>query len=129
MSILGAVVASACVTAQANVCVYKTVHVRSVQGYVSDSTSARVAGAKVIAKEDGNVIGEGTADSQGNFRLSLPRGEYDLIVNATGFAPGHARVKVGFGFRSLFHSNTLRMVVSPGMICKTEEAGGLFIAA
>jgi hypothetical protein len=116
-------------TAHANVCVYKTMHVRSVHGYVVDSILERVPNARVIAKSAGKVVLESTADQQGNFRLKLPRGEYDLKVEATGFAPRYARVKVGFGFRSLIHPNTLRFMVTPGVICQAAKAEGHRIAA
>ena len=116
-------------TAHANVCVYKTMHVRSVHGYVVDSTLERVPNARVIAKSAGKVVVKSTTDQKGSFRLKLPRGEYDLKVEATGFAPGYARVKVGFGFRSLIHPNTLRFTVSPGVICQAAKAEGHRIAA
>jgi len=133
--ILAVIVLSTSRTANANVCVYKTVYVRSVHGYVVDETGAIVPDAKVIVKQmeyvaleptnpkvktrrEGKVVLESTADQQGRFRLKIPRGEYWIDVQANGFAGDHAYVKVGLGVRSLIHSNTLRLVLSVGSVCK-----------
>jgi len=135
MLILAALVVSLCGTANANVCVYKTVYVRSVRGYVIDQTGAIVPGAKIAIKQieyvplepampkvksrqPGKTVLESTADQQGVFRIKVPSGEYWIDVQANGFAPAHAYVKVGFGVRSLVHSNTLRLVLSVVNMCK-----------
>jgi len=117
MLIFAALVITVCGTANANVCVYKTLHIRSVHGNVVDETGQIVPGAKVLIKRDQEVIGETTTDQQGRFRLNVQRGKYWLTVQAQGFAPSRAYVSVGFGMRSVLHSNTLHMIVRVVDVC------------
>lgn len=134
MLILAVILLSVCGTVRANVCVYRTVYVRSVHGYVVDQTGIVVPSARIVVKQveyvhqdpenprlkvrqEGKVVLESTADQQGRFRLKVPRGEYWVNIEANGFAPAHAYVKVGFGIRSLLQVNPLRMRLTVGLVC------------
>jgi Carboxypeptidase regulatory-like domain len=105
----------------ANVCVYKTLHVMRVRGHVTDYLGDKIPGAKLTFKKDGKTSLESAADEQGAFNLKVPRGKYWLSVEAPGFAPGRAYLQVGFGFKSLFHSSSLHMILSPGVICEYRQ--------
>jgi len=110
-----------CGSARANVCVYPTIHVLSVQGQVSDPLGEAIPQVRVIAKRGQQTVAESTANQQGNFHLRVPRGEYDIHFEAPGFAPGYAHIKVGFGVRSAFHSSFIKIVLSPGVVCRNES--------
>jgi len=107
-------------SARANVCVYKTLHMLRVRGNVTDYLGEKIPGAKLVFKNDGKTSLESTADQQGSFNLKVPPGKYWLTIEAPGFAPGRAYLQVGFGFKSLFHSNSIHMILSPGVVCRME---------
>jgi hypothetical protein len=105
-------------TARANVCVYKTFYVHGVYGYVSDLLHERIPGATILLKDlSGKVVAQSVGNEQGEFRIKAPSGTYWLVVEAQGFAPGRAYLRVGFGIRSMLHSNSIHIVVTPGVIC------------
>ena len=110
-----------CGSARANVCVYKTLYVKHVQGNVRNQLGEALPLAKVSVKRGTETVAETTADQEGNFRLEVPRGEYELHVEASGYAPDHAHIKVGFGFRSALHSPPIYIALSPGVICFNVE--------
>lgn len=56
------------------------------EGKVIDQNQAAIAGARVTATRVGTAIkSETVTDANGEFALSLSRGEYNLSVNANGF--------------------------------------------
>lgn len=112
-----------CGSARANVCVYKTLYVKHVQGHVRNQLGEALPSAKVIVKRGTETVAETTADQEGNFRVEVPRGEYELHIEAPGYAPDHAHIKVGLGFRSALHSPQIYIALSPGVICFNLESG------
>src|SRR5580704_7334845 len=68
----------------------------SMRGVVQDSSGARLAHAKVVARARGSSFERGvTADDRGEFRLlDLQPGDYRLTVSAPGFAEAHADVEL-----------------------------------
>jgi hypothetical protein len=68
----------------------------SLRGYVQDSSGARLAHAKVVARAHGAAFERTvTADDRGEFRLlDLLPGDYRLTVSAPGFAEAHADVEL-----------------------------------
>jgi hypothetical protein len=68
----------------------------SLRGYVQDSSGARLAHAKVVARARGAAFErQATADDHGEFRLlDLLPGDYRLTVSAPGFAEAHADVEL-----------------------------------
>jgi len=111
-----------CTTARANVCVYKTLHVLHVEGHVINQLEDAVPRAIVLIKRGKETIAESVADQEGNFRIKVPAGEYELDIQAAGYAPAHAHIKVGFGVRSVFHSSSIKMVLSPVVICSNARS-------
>jgi hypothetical protein len=103
--------------------VYKTVHILHVQGQVFDQAGEKIPGAKITIKRGPDTIAESTADQDGKFRLNVPPGEYDVNVNAPGFAPGYSHVKVGFGLKSAFHSSSVKIILPVGTVCIKDELG------
>jgi hypothetical protein len=68
----------------------------SMRGVVQDSSGARLAHAKVVARAQGSAFErQVTADDRGEFRLlDLLPGDYRLTVSAPGFAEAHADVEL-----------------------------------
>src|SRR5271167_4160060 len=68
----------------------------SMRGMVQDSSGARLAHAKVVARARGAAFErQVTADDHGEFRLlDLLPGDYRLTVSAHGFAEAHADVEL-----------------------------------
>ena len=68
----------------------------SLRGFVQDSSGARLAQAKVVARAHGSTFErEVVADDRGEFRLNdLVPGDYRLTVSAPGFAQAHADVEL-----------------------------------
>ncbi len=66
------------------------------RGVVQDSSGARLAHAKVVARAHGSAFErQVTADDRGEFRLlDLLPGDYRLTVSAPGFAEAHADVEL-----------------------------------
>ena len=77
-SLMGAVCAAACLLqAQTKI---------AVQGKVLDETRAAIAGARVVAAQDGRAGGYSTVSTQtGEFLLQLGPGSYQLKISADGF--------------------------------------------
>lgn len=76
----------------------------AIDGFVSDPSGAMLPGAKVVALNvETNQVWEAQTDRTGYFRLPLLRvGEYQLLVNASGFADyqrSGLRVSVGAPIR------------------------------
>ncbi|HKX31304.1 MAG TPA: TonB-dependent receptor, partial [Blastocatellia bacterium] len=72
----------------------------SVSGRVLDQRGDSIGGARVNALGQANwpSLGTGqmtTTDGNGNFRLSLSQGQYELRVTASGFASQTRRLEVG----------------------------------
>jgi len=68
----------------------------SLRGEVQDASSARIAGARVLAQLSGSSIQrEAKTEDRGEFRLDdLLPGNYHVIITAAGFAPAEAEVVV-----------------------------------
>jgi hypothetical protein len=120
-TILFTLILSSCDFAYANVCVYKTLHILRVRGHVTDDLGENIPGAKLTVKNDGKTVLESAANQQGIFSLKVPRGMYELRVDAPGFAPGFAYFQTGFGMRSVFNSKTIVMKLHVGAICKNNR--------
>jgi hypothetical protein len=118
MLVIVALAIAVCGSANANVCVYKTLYVRSVHGSVSDLDGQVISDANVTIRRGRKVVAQTRTDGQGNFHLKVPRGKYWLEVDARGFAPSEAYLSVGLGFRSSIRSNTLHLVAEVGKICE-----------
>jgi len=68
----------------------------SMRGVVQDSSGARLAHAKIVARAEGAAFErQVTADDRGEFRLvDLLPGDYRLTVSVPGFAEAHADVEL-----------------------------------
>ena len=68
----------------------------SMRGIVQDSSGARLAHAKIVARARGAAFErQVTADDRGEFRLlDLLPGDYRLTISAPGFAEAHADVEL-----------------------------------
>src|SRR5580698_2946433 len=68
----------------------------SLRGEVQDASSARVVGARVVARSNGSsMTREATANERGEFRIEgLLPGSYRVTVTAKGFAQATANVDV-----------------------------------
>src|ERR1700685_3281715 len=68
----------------------------SMRGIVQDSSGARLAHAKIVARARGAAFErQATTDDRGEFRLlDLLPGDYRLTVSAPGFAEAHADVEL-----------------------------------
>jgi outer membrane receptor protein involved in Fe transport len=68
----------------------------SVRGIVQDVRSGRIPSAKVVIRAQGSSLERDAAsDDGGDFRVDgLPPGNYELTVNASGFADAKSTVKV-----------------------------------
>jgi hypothetical protein len=72
----------------------------SLRGTVQDATGARVAAAKVaVQSADSSLKREAETEDRGEFRIDdLAPGNYQLTVNAAGFATAQADVAVSMSF-------------------------------
>jgi len=120
-TLLFTLIFSPCEFANANVCVYKTLHILHVRGHVTDYLGENIPGAKLTFKKDGKTVLESVANQQGIFNLKVPRGKYDLRVDAPGFAPSFAYLQTGFGTRSIFHLKAVVIRLHPGAICENDQ--------
>ena len=79
----------------------------TVQGSVTDTPGAGIRGARILVHWDrsGAVVGlrtnvgikhdmEVQTDNNGDFKLELPAGFYDLFVSADGFSPQSEKIRV-----------------------------------
>lgn len=65
-------------------------------GEVTDPTGAIIAGATITARNTATgATATATSDSEGEFRLHVPAGEYDVSVTRQGFSPFRTRALVG----------------------------------
>jgi hypothetical protein len=71
----------------------------SIRGKVTDPSGAVVAGAKVTATNAGTgQVREVTSESDGGYVVAeIPAGDYDVKIQAQGFAVAQAKVKVNVG--------------------------------
>ena len=73
----------------------------TISGTVKDSEGAVVATAKITVRRDSSGDGKENADvvitpdKNGQFRLEVASGFYDVFVSAPGFSPQCAKVRVG----------------------------------
>lgn len=67
-----------------------------ISGRVVDSTGAAVAGATVLAEGNG-VTREATTGADGQYRLTVPAGAYNLHVQKTGFEPAFTAIQATAG--------------------------------
>lgn len=95
-------------------CVYPTLHLASLHGLVVDPSGNPIPGAQVSLSRNGNDENKTTTDSMGRFSLKGVSGKYDLRVAFKGFDEGWSPVDIGLDLRSLFHPNTLRVILGVG---------------
>ena len=101
-------------------CVYKTLHLSNVHGAAVDFMGHPIAEAVVSLSKKGSEAIETKTDAMGRFSFSGISGHYDFSVKAKGFSDAWSPVDAGFDIRNLFHSNTLRVIVSVGSpVCPT----------
>ena len=68
----------------------------TLQGMISDPTGATVPGATVTVRNPQTGFSQsGGTDSNGQYRLSVPAGSYDVTVGASGFSVYTAKTYVG----------------------------------
>jgi vitamin B12 transporter len=57
------------------------------EGTVKDAEGATIAAARVVLRDGvGNIVSQGTSNSEGQFSFSAPAGRYGLTVDARGFS-------------------------------------------
>jgi len=101
-------------------CVYKTLRLSSVHGVAVDFYGRPIPEAVVSLSKKGSEAFETKTDALGRFSFRNMSGHYDFFVKARGFSEAWSPVDVGFNIRDLFHSNTLRVIVSVGSpVCPT----------
>ena len=65
------------------------------QGQISGPSGALVSNARItLADTDKNIVLQGVADPTGRFSLSVPLGEYELRIDADGFAGRRQMLRV-----------------------------------
>jgi len=65
-----------------------------VTGRITDRRSDAISGARVVAAVGNKIIQTTTTDSDGRYRLSLPKGDYEIQVAGAGFSAQTRRVTV-----------------------------------
>ena len=103
-------------TANANVCVSQTFSVSAIHGFVTDQNGEIIPKVRIMLQRSGNTVLESTTDDKGDFQLKASPGRYDLRVDAPGFMPSWAPLKVGFGPKSWFRSKTLYVALAVGLM-------------
>lgn len=87
-------------------CIYALAQSNRITGQVTDSTGAVLAHAKVRATQNGRIISETMADSQGQYSIEVPSGSFLLVVSAPrlqtetkalGAAPANGQVDFALG--------------------------------
>ena len=102
-----------------------TLHAQSpegaIVGAVSDSSGARVAGAKVTASAKGfTLVRSVQSNSLGEFRIeSLPPGRYEIKAEAPNFAPSSGAVTV-----AVSSTPTLNIKLKPATVKETVVVEG-----
>src|SRR5258708_39078337 len=71
----------------------------ALEGVVQDESGARIQSARIVVVSTASpVTREATTNSRGEFRLeALPPGNYQMTVNATGFAEARTWTLVSLG--------------------------------
>src|ERR1700683_1346209 len=90
----------------------------SLNGLVTDSSSAAVSGAQISVRNvDTNLTQDGTSDDQGQYQISpLPPGRYTITVTKQGFETYvQAGVILTVNQAATLNTNTLR----PGAVQQT----------
>lgn len=108
-------------SASATSCTHGKISVTHVRGHVGNQLLENLPGAKITMKKSGQTVAETVADQNGDFRLKVPRGEYDMIIEAPGWHPSSTHLTVGFGFRSLFHDRPIRVFLTVSALCASES--------
>jgi len=98
------------IPARAQIEVLKPLHIRHVQGYVTNETGKAVAGARVELLRDGRPVSKTKADQTGWFRIDGARGRYVLGAWAGATEAGR-EVAVGTNLLTLFCHKTLYIMV------------------
>ena len=90
-------------------------------GVVSDATGARVAGAQVtVSARNYSLSRSAKTGKLGEFRVeSLPPGEYEVKVEAAGFAPKTGRVTV-----AVTSTPSMNVQLQPAAVQQTVEVEG-----
>jgi hypothetical protein len=104
------------VPARAQIVVLKPLHIRHVQGYVTDEKSNAVAGVEVDLLRDGKPVIKTRADETGWFQIEGASGRYYLSVSAGSSELGR-EVAVGTNLFTLFCHKTLYVMVRPNQFC------------
>ena len=102
--------------ASANVCVSQGLYVSQVHGQVTDQLGEIISRARITLRQDEKTVLESTADDGGDFRLAVPPGNYDLLVQAPGFTRAWTELVVVFGPKTWFRSNTLYVALAVGSL-------------
>jgi hypothetical protein len=108
---------SFCKCASANECTYKPVYIRHLEGHVSYATGGDAHGARITVRSSAKTVLQSTADQMGNFQITVPRGQYDLVVESPGFLPSVTHVHVGFGVKSLFRRSFISLRLDVTRVC------------
>jgi hypothetical protein len=108
-----------CLSASASTtsCTYKKIHVLDVRGHVGNQLLENLPGARVTMRKSGQTVAETTADQNGDFRVKVPRGEYDMIISADGWYPSSTHLNVGFSLTALFHDKPIRVFLTVSPLC------------
>jgi hypothetical protein len=101
---------------QAQITILKPLHVRHVQGYVTDEKGNAVASVVVQLFRDGKPVLGTRADNTGWFQIEGARGRYLLQVSAGSPELGR-EVAVGTNLLTLFCRKTLYVMVRPNQPC------------
>ena len=73
----------------------------SLAGTVVDSTGGAIRGARITARQDGELVGETRSAGDGSYTLPLAPGEYLVEVQASGFDLAARTVRVDSGAETL----------------------------
>jgi hypothetical protein len=96
----------------------KKIYIPKVSGQVFDFTGVPVPEVDVQLVRVGRVIDQTKTDSEGKFSFKTPPGIYTLRAAAQGFEVTNAQIEVGKDLSSLFHSNSLRVILAlEGLNC------------
>lgn len=114
--ISAALIASISAAASAQIAISKPLHIRHVQGYITDEKCNAVKGAEVELLRDGNAVLKTRADQVGWFQFDRANGKY--ILRASVGAPEAGReVVVGTTPLTLFSHKTLYVMIRTVSSC------------
>lgn len=104
--------------ANAQIEVFKPLHLSRVQGVVADTSGRPVANAEVALVGDpvgDEAVGfKTTTDDAGRFALDQASGRYWLRVSGSRYSPAAREVVIGPDLETLFHKPDLYVMLGPG---------------